>query len=99
MHRLQIHLEAGPVCVIAPFDDDLAIAAWQEIEITGERRMRVPEPDQVEERLHYGPPDFRIDFVTRVVVTIDVAPLPRPSQKFQVIDAGKQSDVVDLRYA
>ena len=87
------------MCVIAPFDGDLVIAAWKETEITGERRMRVTEPDQVEERRHYGTLDFQIDFVARVVVTIDVAPLPRPPQKFHVIGAGQQSHVVDLRYA
>ena len=32
-------------------------------------------------------------------MTIDVAPLPRPPQKFHVIRAGQQSHVVDLRYA
>ena len=42
------------MCVIAPFDGDLVIAAWQETEITGERRMRVAEPDQVEERRTTG---------------------------------------------
>ena len=83
--------------VIPPFDSDLVIAAWKETEITGERRMRVTEPDQVEERPHCGTLDFRIDFVARVVVTIDVAPLLRPPKKFHVIGAGQQSDVVDLR--
>src|SRR5688572_24253282 len=59
--------------------------------------MRVPEPDQVEERTHDGTLDFRMDFVAGVVMAIDVAPLPRAPQEFHVVGAGQQSDVVDLR--
>src|SRR6187399_2470535 len=60
--------------------------------------MRIAKPDQVEKRPHDRTLDFRMDFVFRVVMTIDVAPLARPPQKFHVIGAGQQSDVVDLRY-
>ena len=99
IHRFQIHVEPRPVRIVSPLDGNLMIAARQQMKLTGERRMRVAEADQLEKLSHNGTLDFHFDLLNCVMVSIDVAAFSGPAQQFHVVGARQQSHVVDLRHS
>ena len=69
-----------------------------DVQLAVERRVRVPQPDEVEQ-----PPDDRPlrgprrISSSRVVVPVDRPALARPLDRLVIVLAGEQADVVDLR--
>ena len=68
-------------------------------ELAVERRVRVPQPDEVDDAPDDGPIQGRLDLVRRVVVAVDGATFAGPLDGSVVVLAGEQADVVDLRDA
>ena len=71
--RSEIDFEPGPfgISFAIPGRANVVIAA--QLKIAAERRMRVPEADQIEQRAHNGNAKLVFHFVSRVVVPVNVA--------------------------
>ena len=64
-----------------------------------ERGMRVPEPDELGEPLDDRSAEGRSDLLRSIVVAVDRATFTRSLDRRDVVLAGQQADVVDLRDA
>ena len=89
----QVEVEVREVGTVPPPQVECFLRGGPKLERAGERRVGVPQANEVEEIAHERLADGLVHFSARVVVAVYVAAHVSTPEQLHVVVARKQSDV------
>ena len=97
--RRQVDRQTGRFNGSGPRQSEGTFVEHRYLQVAIERFGRVAENQQTEQIFYDRTLDFLIDFIQAIVVTVDVAAFFAVLQQLQIVFAGQQADIIDLRNA